>query len=186
MDKHQPPNIGLNILNLRKQKNMSMDTLSKRSGVSKSMLSQIEQEKTNPTVITVWKIARALDAAVEELLQTDTSYQIEVLRCEDAPVILSDEGSCIIKVNSPIHMADKLELYHMIFKPYGKLISMPHYPNSEEFLSVISGQFKVSAGDNTSILNEGDTCRYRVDINHSIENLADTEGRIYLVVWYPK
>jgi len=45
MDMQNLPNIGLNIMNLRKKKNMSMDTLSKRSGVSKSMLSQIEQEK---------------------------------------------------------------------------------------------------------------------------------------------
>lgn len=186
MDMHQPPDIGLNIMNIRKQKNMSMDALSKRSGVSKSMLSQIEQEKTNPTVVTVWKIARALDVSVEELLQTNGDYQIEVLRWEDAPVIFSDDRSCIIRVNSPIHMADNLELYHMTFKPHGKLSSLPHFPKSEEFLTVISGQFKVTSGSNSSILNEGDTGRYRADISHSIENLRDAESTIYLTVWFPK
>ncbi len=186
MDMHQPPDIGPNIMNLRKQKNMSMDSLSKRSGVSKSMLSQIEQEKTNPTVVTVWKIARALDVSVEELLYTNGDNQIEVLRREDAPLIYSDDRSCIIRVNSPIHMADNLELYHMTFKPLGKLSSQPHFPNSEEFLTVISGQFKITAGSNSSILNEGDTGRYKADISHSIENLRDVEGTIYLAVWFPK
>lgn len=186
MDMHQPPDIGLNIMNLRKQKNMSMDTLSKRSGVSKSMLSQIEQEKTNPTVVTVWKIARALDASVEELLQTNGDNQIEVIRKDDTPVIFSDDHSCVIRVNSPIHMADNLELYHMTFRPHGKLSSLPHYLNSEEFLTVISGEFKVSAGNNSSILREGDTARYRADISHCIENLSDCEGTLYLTVWFPK
>lgn len=186
MDMHQPPDIGFNIMNLRKQKNMSMDALSKRSGVSKSMLSQIEQEKTNPTVVTVWKIARALDASVEELLQTNCDYQIEVIRREDAPVIFSDDRSCMIRVNSPIHMADNLELYHMTFKPKGKLDSLPHFPKSEEFLTVITGQFKVTSGNNSSILNEGDTGRYRADISHSIENLKDVESTTYLTVWFPK
>lgn len=186
MDMHQPPDIALNIMNLRKQKNMSMDALSKRSGVSKSMLSQIEQEKTNPTVVTVWKIARALDVSVEELIQTNGDYQIEVLRREDAPVIFSDDRSCIIRVNSPIHMTDNLELYHMTFKSHGKLSSLPHYPNSEEFLTVISGQFKVSSGNNSSTLNEGDTGRYRADISHCIENLNDKESTLYLTVWFPK
>ncbi len=186
MDMHQPPEIGLNIMNLRKQKNMSMDALAKRSGVSKSMLSQIEQEKTNPTVVTVWKIARALDVPVEELLLTKGDYQIEVLRREDAPLIFSDDRSCIIRVNSPIHMADNLELYHMTFKPKGKLSSLPHFPKSEEFLTVISGQFKVTAGNNSSILNEGDTGRYKADISHAIENLRDVEGTTYLTVWFPK
>ena len=183
---HQPPEIGLNIMNLRKQKNMSMDALAKRSGVSKSMLAQIEQEKTNPTVVTVWKIARALDVPVEELLLTKGDYQIEVLRREDAPLIFSDDRSCIIRVISPIHMADNLELYHMTFKPKGKLSSLPHFPKSEEFLTVISGQFKVTAGNNSSILNEGDTGRYKADISHSIENLRDVEGTTYLTVWFPK
>ncbi len=186
MDIQQPPNIGLNIMNSRKQKNMSLDTLSKRSGVSKSMLSQIEQEKTNPTVATVWKIARALNITVEELLLTNANYQVEVQRSEDAPIILSDDGSCTIRVISPVHMTDNLELYNMTFKPYGKLCSTPHYPNSEEFLTVISGKFKVSAGNNSSTLNEGDTGRYRVDIDHKIENLSDSEGKAFLVVWFPK
>lgn len=186
MDMHQPPDIGFNIMNIRRQKNMSMDVLSKRSGVSKSMLSQIEQEKTNPTVITVWKIARALDVSVEELLHTSGDYQIEVLRREDAPVIYSDDHNCIIRVNSPIHMADNLELYHMTFKPRGKLSSLPHFPRSEEFLTVISGQIKVTSGNYSSILNEGDTGRYRADINHSIENLKDSDSTIHLTVWVPK
>ena len=186
MDMHQPPNIGINIMNFRKQKNLSMDALSKRSGVSKSMLSQIEQEKTNPTVVTVWKIARALDVSVEELLMSNGDNQIEVLRRDDAPVIFSDDHSCIIRVNSPVHMTDNLELYHMTFKPHGKLSSLPHYPNTEEFLMIISGQFKVTSGNSSSILNEGDTGRYRADISHSIENLSNNECTMFLTVLFSK
>ena len=186
MDMHNPPDIGMNIMNIRRQKNMSMDVLSKRSGVSKSMLSQIEQEKTNPTVVTVWKIARALDIPVEELLYTNGDYQIEVLRREDAPLIYADSHKCIIRVISPIHMADNLELYHMTIKPTGKLESQPHFPKSEEFLTVIAGQIKITSGNNSSILNEGDTGRYRADISHSIENLRDSESTLYLTVWVPK
>lgn len=186
MDTRQPPAIGLNIMGHRKQRNMSLDELSKRSGVSKSMLSQIEQEKTNPTVITVWKIARALDISVEELLETSTDYQIEVLRHDDAPVIRSDDRLCIIRVSSPIHMTDNLELYHITFKPSGKHSSMPHFPKAEEFLTVISGQLKVNLGNYSSVLNAGDTARYRADQKHDIENLTDKDAEAYLVVWFPK
>ena len=186
MNTHQPPAIGLNIKICRKQKSMSMDELSKRSGVSKSMLSQIEQEKTNPTVTTVWKISRALDVSVEELLETNTKYQIEVLKKENAPVIYSEDKTCIFRVNSPIHMTDNLELYHLTVMPNGKLISMPHFPNAEEFLTIIKGQLRVTSGSDTSILNTGDTARYRVDQKHSIENLTEKEVEAFLVVWFPK
>lgn len=185
MDTNKPPAISYNIMNQRKLKNISLDELSKRSGVSKSMLSQIEQEKVNPTVITVWKIARAFDIPIEQLLDSGTESQIEVLRCEDAPIIFSDDKSCIIRVNSPIHMTDNLELYYMNFKPMGKLSSQPHYPNSEEFLTVISGRFRVTSNNSSSILNEGDTARYKADQSHSIENLTDKGAQAYLVVWFP-
>ena len=40
---------------LRKRKNMTLDELSAKSGVSKSILSQIERDLSNPTVTTVSK-----------------------------------------------------------------------------------------------------------------------------------
>ncbi|HHV98417.1 MAG TPA: helix-turn-helix domain-containing protein [Clostridiaceae bacterium] len=182
----QPPPIGRNIISLRKQKNMSLDELAKRSGVSKSMLSQIEQDKTNPTVITAWKIARALDISIQELMESGPANIIEVIRSDDAPVIFSDDKSCIIKINSPIHTTDNLELYQMIFKPHGKNASMPHFPKAEEFLTVISGKLKVTAGDHSTLLNKGDTARYRGDVEHVIENVLDEISEAYLVVWFPK
>mgnify|MGYP001183578179 CR=1 FL=1 len=186
MDMQYPP-LGKNIMKYRKKYKMSLDELSRRSGVSKSMLSQIEQEKTNPTVITVWKIARALNISMEELMETSSnSPPIEVCRKNDAPVFFSDDKSCMIRVNSPIHMADNLELYDMTFQPKGHLRSKAHFPDAEEFLTAISGTFRVTAGDHSCILYEGDTARYKADQEHSIENLSDKESRAYLVVLFPK
>lgn len=165
---------------------MSLDELSKRSGVSKSMLSQIEQEKTNPTVITVWKIARSLDIPVSELMESNGDFPIEVIRKDDAPVIYSDNRSVKFRINSPIHMTDNLELYHMTFKPHGKNKSNPHFPQAEEFLTVISGKFKISSGNYSVILSKGDTARYRADQEHIIENITESSSEAYLVVHFPK
>jgi transcriptional regulator with XRE-family HTH domain len=183
----QPPKVGKNIMNQRKSRGMSLDELSKRSGVSKSMLSQIEQERTNPTVITVWKIARSLDLSVQELMESGTDSIIDVIRYDDSPVIYSEDKLCTIRINSPIHMTDNLELYYMTFKPGGINRSLPHYPNAVEFLTIISGQLKVTCGEqSTIILNKGDTARYRGDREHTIENVYDGNSEAYLAVWFPK
>jgi len=147
----------------------------------------LTQEKTNPTVITAWKIARALNITIEELMETDkNSPPIEVCRRDDAPVFFSDDKSCIIRVNSPIHMMDNLELYDMTFLPKGHLRSKAHFPEAEEFLTAISRTFRVTAGNHSCILYEGDTARYKADQEHSIENLSDKESKAYLVVLFPK
>ena len=184
MKDYQPPLIGKSIQYQRNKKKMSLDTLSKRSGVSKSMLSQIEQDKTNPTVIIVWKIARALNLTVQELMESCPRNNIEVIRFNDAPVIYSDDSLCEIRINSPIHMSDNLELYHYSMKPGGKNTSMPHYADTEEFLTVIEGKVKVFSGDTSVILCKGDTGRYKADVTHSIENIHDGISEIYLVVCF--
>jgi len=182
----QPPLIGKNILNSRKQKGMSLDELAKRSGVSKSMLSQVEQDKTNPTIITAWKIARALDLSIEELMESGSNNSIEVIRCDDAAVIFSEDKLCKIRINSPIHMTDNLELYHMTFEPGGKNSSMPHFSKAEEFLTVIKGKLRVTSGSCSTILQKGDTGRYMADVEHMIENISDITSEASLVVWFPK
>lgn len=182
----QPPQIGKNIMSLRKQKGMSLDDLAKRSGVSKSMLSQIEQDKTNPTVITAWKIALALDSSVQELIESGSGSIVEVIRCDDAPVIYSDNKSCKIKINSPVHMTDSLELYQIYLKPGSRNNSMPHFPQAEEFLTVIQGKIQVTSADSTTLLSKGDTARYKADVAHCIENVGTEDAEGYLIVWLPK
>ncbi len=186
MSMFQPPQIGKNIMSLRKQKSMSLDELARRSGVSKSMLSQIEQDKTNPTVITAWKIALALDSSVQELMESGSGSIVEVIRCDDASVIYSDNKACTIKINSPVHMTDNLELYQIYLKPGGKNVSMPHFPQAEEFLTVIQGKIQITSGSSTSLLNKGDTARYKADVEHSIENAGTEDAEGYLIVWLPK
>jgi transcriptional regulator with XRE-family HTH domain len=184
MDQLNPPLLGKNINFHRNRLKMSLDTLSKRSGVSKSMLSQIEQDKTNPTIVTVWKIARALNLSVQELMES-SSDSIEVVRFFDLPVIHSADKLCEIRIDSPVHMADNLELYHYTLKPGGTHISKPHYP-SEEFLTVIEGKVKVCSGESSVVLGKGDTCRYRGDIDHSVSNIHDGISEVYVIVFFNK
>ena len=47
-----------NIRRLRKEKKLTMEKLAKLSGVSKSMLAQIERGDGNPTISTLWKIQK--------------------------------------------------------------------------------------------------------------------------------
>ena len=54
---------------LRQKLGWSLDVLSQASGVSRSMLSQIEREQANPTLAVTVKIANALGMSLAELLE---------------------------------------------------------------------------------------------------------------------
>ena len=59
--------IGDTIKEIRKEKRLTLGVLAEKSGVSKAMLSQIESDKVNPTVATLWKISTGLEVDINEL-----------------------------------------------------------------------------------------------------------------------
>ena len=60
-----PPKVGGEIQRLRLQHNLTLDQLAAKSGVSKSILSQIERDHSNPTLATIWRITKALESPLE-------------------------------------------------------------------------------------------------------------------------
>ena len=61
--------VGLNVLRLRRERGISQEELSFRSGFGRAYLSGLETGKRNPTVVSLWEIAQALDAKPVDLLQ---------------------------------------------------------------------------------------------------------------------
>ena len=58
--------VARNVKTLREKSNLSMDQLVRLSGVSKSMLAQIEKGEANPTISTLWKISNGLKVPFED------------------------------------------------------------------------------------------------------------------------
>lgn len=178
------PEIGENVKQQRLEKKMSLESLAFSSGVSKAMLSQVESSKVNPTVATMWKIAHALNVDLNLLLKGkgDKIKKFEVNRYDDLTTLDTEEKGVHIHVLSSISMAEDLELYILTFQPGSMLNSSAHFPNTEEFLTVLKGKVEVIAGKNSAVLNKGDTIIYQCDINHSIRNISEDESQIYMTV----
>lgn len=182
----EPPAIGLNVKKERKKQHLSLDELSRRSGVSKAMLSQIEAGKANPTVATAWKIAYALGLDFNAMLKgrEENVRKFEINRKDDITTLDTDQEGVHINVLSPIQLAEDLELYILTFRPQSTLKSNSHYAGTEEYLTVLEGSVKVTAGKNTAVLNAGDVIIYQCDIEHRIDNFNDEPARVHLVVCF--
>ncbi|POR01513.1 XRE family transcriptional regulator [Alkalispirochaeta sphaeroplastigenens] len=184
----EPPLIGGNIRRMRKEAGLTMDVLAERSGVSKAMLSQIEAEKVNPTVATVWKISQGLQVEINRLLEgsEEPVRKFHVTTRDDIVALDTDEEGLHIDVLTPIQMVEDLEMYLLTFAPGGALRSAPHFPNTEEFLTVIRGSIHVRAGDRDARLGEGDFIRYQCDVEHDIENTSREASLVHMVVRFHK
>lgn len=187
-DAQTPPMIGANIKRIRRDNGLTLDVLAARSGVSKAMLSQIEAEKVNPTVATVWKIAQGLDVEINTLLEGSEGpvRKFHLTRNDRITVLDTDEEGLHIRVLTPIQMVEDLEMYLLTFSAGGALRSQAHFPRTEEFLTVIEGKIHVRAGERDATLEAGDFIRYQCDVEHDIENTGDGNAVVHMVVRFQK
>ena len=61
--------LGENLKRIRTNKNITQTELADKLKVDKSFVSNIENGKTNPTLLTITSLAKALDVSVNELLK---------------------------------------------------------------------------------------------------------------------
>ena len=164
----------------RRDKRLSLDAVAKLSGVSRSMVSQIERGESSPTISTLWNLTKALQVDFAGLLEDDQGSRVEVLRSGGVPAIDNHGTGCSIRILSPPEEAGRHEVYDLQFKQDGVLDSLPHAQGAREHLTVIAGHLTVTSGDAVEQLSNGDTGRYAADVAHKIS--ADGPARAFLVV----
>jgi transcriptional regulator with XRE-family HTH domain len=182
----EPPCVGQNVQARRQTLGMSLEDLSRKAGVSKSMLSQIERNQTNPTVALVWRLANALGASMTDLLDGGRKGPpvLEVLQAHATPSLKSPDGKCELRILGPLQSAGEFEWYELIIQPGGVLESQPHEPGSREHLTVLSGALEVTSGAERARIKHGETVRYAVDCTHSIRNPGKSNASALLVVMH--
>lgn len=166
----------------RRAKGLSLDAVAKLSGVSRSMVSQIERGESSPTIATLWNLTRALQVDFAGLLEdAPAETGIEVIRAGQTPSIDRRGEGCRILILSPPEDAGNHELYELQFAPGGVLDSRPHKRGAREQLTVIEGRVEIRSGEARQSLGPGDTARYRADVAHGI-SAQGGRARAFLVV----
>ncbi|RDB43602.1 XRE family transcriptional regulator [Halomonas sp. DQ26W] len=173
------------VIELRKKRNLTLEQLAAASGVSRSMLSQIERGRANPTLAVTLRIAQAFDMNIGDLVdQPWTASRIEVVRSDDASQLFRDDHECRIRTLSPLHMEKNVEFYEIRLAPGARLQSAAHFDGTRELLTVNQGRARIVAGENHCELNPGDSAHYHADLEHTIENRGEGELLSFLVVTY--
>jgi XRE family transcriptional regulator, regulator of sulfur utilization len=165
----------------RKARGLSLDAVAKLSGVSRSMVSQIERAESSPTVATLWNLTQALQVDFAGLLEPREDAGITVLRSGAAPVIDGRGTAVSIRILSPAESVGVYEVYDLRFGANGLLESEPHTSGCREHLTVLEGQVRLRSGDDEQVLGVGDTARYAADRAHAIAAEAGAARALLIV-----
>ncbi len=180
------PNLGAAIKQRRKELGLNLTQLAELCSVSRSMLSEIERDNTNPTFTSLWNITRALGLSIDELTARcvdNDALRIEQQSAQNTPRMLSEDQGCELRALNPIATASEFEWYELIIQPGCALESEAHSRGTREHLSLSEGMLEVELqGKVSAQANAGDTLRYRADVQHSIRNPGECVARAFLVV----
>jgi transcriptional regulator with XRE-family HTH domain len=179
-----PPEVGATLQRLRLARGLTLEDLSRIAGVSKSMLSQIEREKANPTIAITWRLANALGVQIGELLSSETRDvdPIRVLDAHETPTLPGSHAGYVLRILGPMELAGKFEWYELTLAPGGELASQAHDPGTKEHLTLLGGAIEVEVGASKRKVRIGGTARYPADQDHVLRNVGKTEARALLVV----
>ena len=179
-----PPEVGATLQKLRLARGLTLDDLSRAAGVSKSMLSQIERDKTNPTIAVAWRLANALGIGIGELLTAEKRPvdAIRVLDAHELPTLPGEHAGYALRILGPMELAGKFEWYELTLAPGGELASSPHDSGATEHLTLLQGSLELEVRGEKKKLKPGATARYQADCPHAIRNPGKSDAKALMVV----
>ncbi len=178
------PIVGANLRRLRVKRGLSLEKLSRASGVSRAMLGQVELGQSAPTINVLWKISRALEVPFSALISQSGARKVKVLQAVDAKVLSSHDGSFSSRALFPFDEPRRVEFYELRLKPKGEEVATPHPPGTVENLVVSQGKVEIETNGERHPLNAGDALVFEADTPHAYRIIGSTDAVLYLVMTY--
>jgi XRE family transcriptional regulator, regulator of sulfur utilization len=176
--------ISENLRRIRAEKGLSLDAVAKLSGVSKSMLGQIERGEVNPSVTTMWRIANGLKVSFSSFV-TRPQDETEVVPKSEVEPLLEDGGKLRNYPVFPFEAERGFEMYYVECDPGVYLQAEPHAPGTQEYITVHVGRQAIRVGNEEYDLAAGDSIRFKADQAHSYHNPGAETATLSMVIHYP-
>jgi transcriptional regulator with XRE-family HTH domain len=175
--------VGRNVRAQRTSLAWTLDDLAARSGVSKGMLSQVEQARTNPSVATICRLATALGISIASLVEAPEGPSARVVRAEEAVTLWTgghQDSWARLLVGSGT--SQQVELWDVRMVAGDGYASEGHPSGTRELLLVIDGELTLELDGDPHQVGAGDAIAFVADRPHAYRNRGSAPLRYSLSV----
>lgn len=186
--------VGLKIKGIRESKNLSIEEIADRSGLSVEQIVSIENDQTLPSLGPLIKIARALGVRLGTFMDDNDSLGPVICRAVDR-----ERESSISFSNGAVDARKHMEYHPLAQQKAGRHMEpfiidinpeeSPEFQLSahegEEFIYVMQGEVEIVYGKETYILKEGDSIFYDSIVKHHVHGAPGKSAKILAVVYIP-
>ena len=174
---------GPRIRDLRRERELTLEELAARSGVSRAMISKLERGEKNPTLVVAAKVAEGLGITLSNLMGVEERREVVVVPRGRRVTMRDSETGFERQLLSPAFGGRGVEFIRNVV-PEGATSGefSPHRRGVEEYVVVESGRVRAILDGEVYILEEGDAMYFEADVAHRFDNAGQGECSYYLVI----
>ena len=186
--------VGAKIKGLRETKNLSIEDIAERSGLTVEQINSIENDVNLPSLGPLIKIARALGVRLGTFMDDNDALGPVVCRAADR-----DKDNSISFSNGATDARKHMEYHPLAQQKAGRHMEpfvidinpedSPEFQLSahegEEFIYVMQGEVEIVYGKETYKLGEGDSIFYDSIVKHHVHGAPGKSAKILAVVYIP-
>lgn len=174
--------VAFSVREARKTQRMSLEQLSEKAGVSRSMISKIERGEAVPSTTVLAKLAEALDLTFSQLMSRSNEQEILHIPANRQPVLKDEETGFTRRCLSPVLPGRGIDWVLNTLPPRATAGDFgAHKRGVEEYIHVQVGRLKAVIGSEVVTLEEGDSLYFQADANHSFINVGRHDC-VYLLI----
>lgn len=180
--KDKKSGIGQKIRKLRESHGWTLESLSKKTGMSPDIIEQIENNETVPTVDFLLRLSRVLKIDPGTFLRDEEKAAIQDQR---AQAFFKRTKNYYYKTLTPGAENEHLRAFMVTIEPKQAHKSVAYKHEGEEFVFVMEGSLELTLGNKPHILKEGESLNFNSDTPHKLKSLDNKETRCLVVLYTP-
>lgn len=173
LEEHTPVAALGRVIRTTRRGRFSLDELAEKSGVSAGLISQIERGLGNPSVMTLTKLAYALDLSIGSFFN-QSRPDGAVVRRDARRKLLMPHADLIYELLTPT-LQGRLGMVRTTVAPRFCNEEQPFHHDGEECVHLLHGTLELFVGDSHYLLQEGDAATYNSTLPHWWRNPSSTE-----------
>ena len=179
--KQSPLPLGKRVAKLRKERNMTLQSLANETGLTASYISQVEKAEVIPPVAVILQLSRALEIDSSILLKEEKK-QIGSKAHDDFQKRTEDYS---YRNLTPEAQHKHLKAFKVFIDPRSDHKGVSYQHLGEEFIYVLKGELEVFVGENRSVLKPDECIHFNSSIVHKLRNLSAEKAQLLVVLYTP-
>ena len=175
-------NIGTLLRRYRKERKLTLKTVSEKASISEGFLSQVENDVNSPSVDTLIRICQAIGVNAGDLIsQASKQEKIVLIRKSDWDDIDLSHTGFVTRRFFPPEYRNVIDSAILVLKPGKSIPARKNLKNGQEVLCVLKGSIELAHTGEVFILTEGDSVHFLS--NPESQRITNTNTTTSFILW---